>query len=307
MTLAVLAVFPKNLLLWPIITDDHDGRTDLNLIAHFLASDVMRSALLPSLLIAITTASISVMILAHRLSFLVVGVSHASLAGLGIAVVLALPLLPTVTVTALVVGWLLIPSTAGNLRLNNDAGTGLLFAGAMALGIVLLSTTNRYQIDLFGWLFGNILTISQNDVIWLYVAATVVLGSLMLAARAWWAIAFDATAIAASGVPVSAYRYMLHGVVALAVILCVKLSGIVLTTGLMVLPAACAWFWGRSLGALWAISLSVSILGTLGGLLISYAYNWPSGATVVLALCILFVLSATGAWLRQSGPHQRKA
>ena len=130
--------------------------------------------------------------------------------------------------------------------------------------------------------------------------AAVVIGGLLLAARAWWAIAFDATAVAASGASVSAYRFMLHGIVALAVILCVKLSGIVLTTGLMVLPAACAWFWGRSLGALWAISLGVSLTGTLVGLLASYAYNWPSGATVVLALCILFALSAGGAWLRQS-------
>jgi zinc transport system permease protein len=278
----------------------------MDLISHFLASEVMRSALLPSLLIAITTASISVMILAHRLSFLVVGVSHASLAGLGLAVVLALPLLPTVTLTALAVGWLLIPSTTGNLRLNNDAGTGVLFAGAMALGIVLLSTTNRYQVDLFGWLFGNILTISHSDVVWLYVAAAIVLGSLLLAARAWWAIAFDAAAAAASGISVSGYRFVLHGVVALAVILCVKLSGIVLTTGLMVLPAACAWFWGRSLGSLWAISLGISLCGTLVGLLVSYAYNWPSGATVVLALCILFVLSATGAWLKQSGMQRRQ-
>jgi len=278
----------------------------MELISHFLASEVMRSALLPSLLIAITTASISVMILAHRLSFLVVGVSHASLAGLGLAVVLSLPLLPTVTATALTVAWLLIPSTAGNLRLNNDAGTGLLFAGAMALGIVLLSTTNRYQVDLFGWLFGNILTISHRDVVWLYVAATAVLGGLLLAARAWWAIAFDATAVAASGISVSGYRFILHGVVALAVILCVKLAGIVLTTGLMVLPAACAWFWGRSLGALWAISLGVSVIGTLAGLLVSYAYNWPSGATVVLALCILFIFSATGAWLKQSGQRRQR-
>jgi len=266
----------------------------------------MRSALVPALLIAITTASISVMILAHRLSFLVVGVSHASLAGLGLAVVLSLPLLPTVTVTALAVGWLLIPSTTGNLRLNNDAGTGLLFAGAMALGIVLLSTTNRYQVDLFGWLFGNILTISHRDVVWLYVAAIAVLGGLLLSARVWWAIAFDATAVAASGISVSGYRFILHGVVALAVILCVKLAGIVLTTGLMVLPAACAWFWGRSLGTLWAISLGVSLSGTLVGLLVSYAFNWPSGATVVLALCILFVFSAMGAWIKQSGQHRRQ-
>jgi len=266
----------------------------------------MREALVPALLIAFVTASMSVMVMAHRLSFLTVGVSHASLAGLGLAVTLSLPLLPTATVFAVLIALLLalMPREKG---ISEDAGTGMLFAGSMALGVLLISTTSSAQVDLFGLLFGNILTISEIDLQWLYWMSGLIPVLFMLAARAWWSIAFDAVTADASGLPVSALRLLLYGLVGLTVILCVKLAGIVLTAGLMILPAACAWFWGRSLSGLWLLSVLFSLSGTLAGLFFSYTYEWPSGATVVLALCLLFTMSWGLNWLKLWGDCYRSA
>jgi ABC-type Mn2+/Zn2+ transport system permease subunit len=174
----------------------------------------------------------------------------------------------------------------------------MLFAGSMALGIILISSAGNAQVDLFGLLFGNILTISPADLLWLNILGSLILIVLFLAARAWWSIAFDAVTADVSGLPVSSLRLLLYGMVGLTVILCVKLAGIVLTAGLMVLPAACAWLWGRSLFGLWLLAVSFSLFGTLFGLLWSYARDWPSGASVVLALCGLFVISWGGAWLK---------
>ncbi|GMR00061.1 MAG: metal ABC transporter permease [Zetaproteobacteria bacterium] len=265
----------------------------------FFASEVMRAALFPSTLIAIVASGMSVMILAHRLAFLAVGVSHATLAGLGLAVVLALPLLPTAAATAVIVS-LMLASMPRHRGLNDDAGTGVLFAGAMALGIVLLSTASKYEVDLFGLLFGNILMASERDQYWLMWGSSIVMISLIWAARPWWSIAFDAKTAAASGLPVHLYRLLLYAMVGLSVVMCVKLAGIVLTTGLLVLPAACAWFWGRGLFGLWLISLLISLTGTWLGLFLSYILDWPSGATVVLTLCAFFGLSWAGSWLNQS-------
>jgi len=269
----------------------------IDLLQQFYSSPVMREALLPSLLIALVTASMSVMVMAHRLSFLTVGVSHASLAGLGIAVTLALPLLPTATVFAVLIALLLalMPKQKG---ISEDASTGMLFAGSMALGIVLISTAASQKVDLFGLLFGNILTISPLDLSWLYVLSGLILLVLMLAARAWWSVAFDAVTAEASGLPVFGLKLLLYGMVGLTVILCVKLAGIVLTAGLMILPAACAWMWGRSLFGLWLLSVVFSLLGTLFGLVLSYAYEWPSGATVVLTLCVFFLISWAVHWIK---------
>ena len=256
----------------------------------FLDSEVMRAALPPALTIAAVASSMSVMILAHRLAFLAVGVSHATLAGLGVAVLLSLPLLPTAAVTAVIVA-LLLAALPEHRGLDHDAGTGVLFAGAMALGIVLLSSASQYQVDMFGLLFGNILMVSSEDTAWLAGAGLVVLAALALAARPWWSMALDAVTAAASGLPVSLYRLLLFAVTGLTVVICVRLAGIVLTTGLLVLPAATAWFWGRGLFRLWLLSLLTAITGTLIGLYLSYRMDWPSGATVVLALCALFALS----------------
>ncbi|RLL55015.1 metal ABC transporter permease [Mariprofundus sp. EBB-1] len=269
----------------------------MELLTDFWASPVMREALTPALLIAVVTASMSVMVMAHRLSFLTVGVSHASLAGLGFAVTLALPLLPTATVFAVLIALLLalMPKKKG---ISEDASTGMLFAGSMALGIVLISNAASPQVDLFGLLFGNILTISAAELNWLYLLSGLILLSLLLAARAWWSIAFDAVTADASGLPVSSLKLLLYGMVGLTVILCVKLAGIVLTAGLMILPAACAWIWGRSLLGLWGLSVMFSLTGTMVGLIWSYAYEWPSGATVVLALCLFFVISWCSSWLK---------
>ncbi len=270
----------------------------MEMISQFIASPVMQQSIVPALLIACVASSMSVMVLAHRLSFLTVGVSHASLAGLGLAVTLSLPLLPTATLFALLIS-ILLASTPRQQGITEDAGTGMLFAGSMALGVVLISTASRYEVDLFGLLFGNILTISSGETEWLLFIAAVIIATLLLLARTWWSIAFDPVTAAASGLPVSSMRVILYGVTGLTVIMCVKLAGIVLTTGLMVLPAACAWFWGRSLAGLWILSVIFSICGTLAGLLVSYERDWPSGATIVLALCCIFILNWGGAWLKQ--------
>ena len=268
----------------------------------FLSSQVMLEALGPATLIAVVASSMSVMVLAHRLAFLTVGVSHATLAGLGIAVVLSLPLLPTAAVSAVIVA-LLLGVVSPKRGMNEDAATGVLFAGAMALGIVLLSGASRHEVDLFGLLFGNILMVSEEDRFWLLCGSFPVLAALLWAARPWWAMAFDAASMRAMGLPVQGYRLMLYAVVGLTVVMCVKLAGIVLTAGLLVLPAASAWLWGRGLLSIWVLSLTLSLIGTWLGLYVSYMFDLPSGATVVLLLCGVFLISRSAHWL----VHHRKA
>ena len=270
----------------------------IDFLSNFFSSPVMQAAFWPALLIAVLTSSMSMMVLAHRLSFLTVGVSHASLAGLGLAVTFSLPLLPTAAVTAIIIA-LLLAAMPNRQGINEDTGTGVLFAGSMALGVVLISNANSYEVDLFGLLFGNILTVSEQDSRWITWGSLFVLLSLMMWAKSWWSMAFDMVTAKASGIATARLRLILYGVMGLTVVMCVKLAGIVLTTGLLVLPAACAWFWGRSMFSLWALSLSFSLAGTFAGLMWSYQYDWPSGAAIILMLCVLFMLSWLVSWLKQ--------
>ncbi|RMH52624.1 MAG: metal ABC transporter permease [Zetaproteobacteria bacterium] len=250
----------------------------------------MMAALWPALLIALVASTVSVMVLAHRLSFLTVGVAHASLAGLGLAAVGGLPLLPVASVVAVAVA-LLLPLMPTDRGLHHDAASGMLFAGSMALGVLLLATADRQQVDLFSLLFGNILTVEGGDLLWMEWLAPIVLFLVWWMGRAWWSIAFDVETATANGLPVRRCRLLLYAVVGVTVILCVKLAGVVMTTGLLVLPAAIAWFWGRTLLGLWLVSLGAGCTAVVGGLLLSYARDWPAGASIIMLLCLLFCLS----------------
>jgi len=259
-------------------------------MTEILTSEVMRSALLPAMLIAILASGVSVMVVAHRLSFLTVGISHATLVGLAFAVMFSLPVMLCATISAIAVS-IMLAGMPGRQGLGRDTGTGILFATAMALGILMISLSGKYRVDLFGILFGNILTVPGPDLNWIFGATVLALFALLAAARNWWSIAFDAEAAEASGISVNLYRTLLYAIIGLTVVVCVKLAGIVLTAGLLVLPAACAWFWGRGLLSLLAISFAFSMLGTFTGMAASYHWDWPSGATVVLTLGTLFVIS----------------
>lgn len=269
-----------------------------DLLMALLDSPVMSAAIPPTLAIAIVTATISVMVLAHRLSFLTVGVSHSTLAGLGMAVLLGLPLLPAATLFAIAIALFLgmMPERRG---IHEDASTGILFAGSMALGIILLSLAGTRQVDLFGLLFGDILTIGPAERSWLWGLGLLILIIAFLSFRSWWSLAFDPISAAAGGMPASALRLLLYGTIGLTTILCVKLAGIVLTAGFMILPASCAWFWCRSLLRLWLISTATAILGAMLGLVLSYACDWPTGPAIVLVLSGTFILSWGLAWLKQ--------
>jgi len=261
-------------------------------------------ALLPALMIALVASTVSVMVLAHRLSFLTVGVAHASLAGLGLAAVTGLPLLPVASLVAVVVA-LLLPWMPTNRGISNDAASGMLFAGSMALGVLLLAGADRQAVDLFGLLFGSILMVSDGDLVWMRLLVPLTMVVVFLMSKVWWSIAFDATTAAANGLPVRRYRLLLYATTGVTVILCVKLAGVVLTTGLMVLPAAIAWFWGRTLISLWLISVAAGLSAVFFGLMIAYTLDWPAGAAIIVLLCIYFCISWSCQWWINHAPKPR--
>lgn len=261
-------------------------------------------ALLPALMIALVASTVSVMVVAHRLSFLTVGVAHASLAGLGLAVVTGLPLLPVASLVAVLVA-VMLPWMPTNRGISTDAASGMLFAGSMALGVLLLSGADRQAVDLFGLLFGSILMVADGDLAWMQWLVPLTMVVVFLMAKVWWSIAFDATTAAANGLPVRRYRLLLYATTGVTVILCVKLAGVVLTTGLMVLPAAIAWFWGRTLISLWLISVAAGLSAVFFGLMIAYMLDWPAGAAIIVLLCIFFCLSWGCQWWINRVPMSR--
>lgn len=261
-------------------------------MSDWLAYGFLQRALIAGVLAASLCGVLGFFVVLRRLSFIGVGVAHSALGGVAIGVVLGIePMLAAAVFAALVawsIGWL---GTAG--RLHEDAAIGVLFSAAMALGVVLLSVSLQYQSDLFGYLFGNILAVSTRDVCWLAAMASAVLFATALVFKELLFAAFDEEVARASGLPVGALHAFLLGAIALTVVVAMPVVGLVLVEALLVIPAAAAYQIARGYKQMltWAVALASS--GTVLGLLASYAWDTPAGATIVLLEAAFFGVALT--------------
>jgi zinc transport system permease protein len=252
-----------------------------------LSYGFMQRALLAGVLAGLLCGVLGFFVVLRRLSFIGVGISHSAFGGIAIGVVLGVePLVAAAVFATLVawgIGWL---SRAG--QLHEDTSIGILFSSAMALGVALISLSRRYQVDLFGYLFGNILSVSPGD-LWLLAAIVLfVLAGVGLSFKELLFVAFDEEVARASGLPVTALSFLLLTCLALAVVAAIRVVGIILVEALLVIPAAIGYQLAQGYRAMLCISVFSAVLSAIAGLFISYFFNVAAGATIVLVLTLVF-------------------
>ena len=159
---------------------------------------------------------------------------------------------------------------------------GVLWAVGMALGIVFINSTPGYAPNLMTYLFGNILTVRRSDVLLTLGLVAVVLVLLALYFKELVAVAFDEEFAAVQGVPVDAVRILLLVVTALAVVFLIQLVGIILVMALLTIPPMVSLMLVRSFGAVMLLSTVLGAVMTVGGLVLSYLVDVPSGPAIVL-------------------------
>ncbi len=252
---------------------------------------ILADALPALVLVALAASVASVVIHAHRLAFLTVGVAHASLAGAGLAALLGVSLLGGAFVVAIA---LALAFAALGRGTTPDATSGILFAVGMAAGVVMLHLAHT-QSAFFGLLFGDILAVAPGERLALQLGAIAMLGLFAAFGRLWWAMAADPVAAEGEGMPVGAGKALAYAYAAAAAMLCVKAAGIALGIGLLTLPAAIAWPWARGLCSAAAIASLSGTIGAVLGLFASWWWDWPTGPAIVLALFALFLLSRAAA------------
>ncbi len=258
---------------------------------------ILQDAFLAGAAAAVGCALLSVMSYAHRLAFLSVSASHASFAGAGLAAWLQWPLLPTAAASSVVLAVALAWWPAERVR--DEAATGALFAGGMALGAVFLAHAHT-QTGFVALLFGDLLALSPAERAWLFAGTAFVAAGFVLLGRAWWRLAVDPEAAEATGEPVRALRVLLHLWFGAGVVLAVKAVGIVLATAMLTLPAATAVRISRGL---WSLALGACLSALFGlalGLALAWGWNWPVGPAIALALVALWLASVLGAPKRTS-------
>ncbi|NPV52810.1 MAG: metal ABC transporter permease [Firmicutes bacterium] len=265
------------------------------------AYEFMQRALAAGVLAGVTCSIMAFFVIVKKLSFLGHGISHASLGGVAIGVVAGKNPVATGAAFASVVAWVIgFISKKGSL--HEDSAIGIISASGMALGVILISLSKTYTMDLTGYLFGNILAVTRQDLIALMIVSGAVLAFVGAFFKELLFMCFDEEGARASGIPVSMLYYSLLTAIAITIIAAIKVVGIVLVGAFLVTPAATGHILSRNFRGMIAISAGTSLASVLIGLVVSYAFDIPSGATIVLCSAAFFAFSLLVSHLALARP-----
>jgi len=271
------------------------------------AYDFMVRGLLASLLVGILCAVIGCYVVLRSMAFLGDALAHAILPGVAIAYLVGANLMVGALVAAVLVA-LLIGYLTRSGTVKEDTAIGILFAAALSLGVVLISSIRTYAVDLTHILFGNVLGVSSGD---LLLTAGISLGVLVVVAilyRPFLVVSFDPVLAATLRMPRELLRNLLLVLMSLTVVVSMQTVGIGLVAAMLVTPGATAYLLTRRLPAMMALSAAIGAVSSIAGLYISYYANVASGAAVVLTATFFFLLAfffapQRGMLSRMRGAH----
>ncbi|QIA27755.1 ABC transporter [Thermaerobacter sp. PB12/4term] len=249
----------------------------------------MVRALLAGVLVAVAGAVTGSFLLVRRWSLLGDAISHSVLPGVAIAYLLGWPYftgaLASALLTAAGIGFL-----ERNTRLKSDAATGLLFLGAFALGLAILSRA-RSSVDVFHILFGNVLGVARADLVLMAAVAAVAAGLVVLLFKELQLWAFDPVTAEVAGLPVRTLHYLMMVLVSATLVAALQAVGVVLALAMLVTPPATAYLLTRRFPALIGLAVVLGAVSAVTGLYLSFYLNVASGPAMVLVAMAGFALA----------------
>jgi manganese/iron transport system permease protein len=259
--------------------------------------EFMQRAFVTALLVGVLCSAMGTYVVLRKLAFIGDGIAHASFAGIVIAYLRGADYYIgagiVAVLTALGIGFV---HRRGRVAL--DTAIGVLFTGAFALGIFLMSRQRTYSIDLQSFLFGDILSVNHQDVLMIVALALFVALVTALLWRSLLYTSFDPVVAQASGMKAQFIEYVLLVLLALTIIISLQAVGIVLVAALLVTPAAAAYQLTARFSRMMGIAAFIGALSGVGGLYLSYFLRSSSGATIVLLATILFFIAIGSKRLR---------
>lgn len=261
------------------------------ILLEMISYPFMQRAFAAGAILAILLAALGIFVTVKKMAFFGDGIAHSSLAGIAIAVLTGLSPLPVALVWAVVIA-LLILWLERNTRLPSDTLIGIFFTASMALGVILMSFTKSYQPELVSFLFGSILAIRGIDFILIASLGALIMLWLIPSFRQLTFISLSEDQAKIAGVPVRLQTTVLYVALAAAIVLGVKILGIILVSALLILPPAASRLLTSTLKGHVVMSLVLAEIMVISGLAVSYFFDLPSGATVILVGAAMFVLAA---------------
>ena len=255
-------------------------------------------ALIGSLLASIACGLVGTYIVTRRLVFISGGLTHSSFGGIGLGLYAGIsPILAAAifsVFSAFGVEWL---SKRKDMR--EDSAIAVFWTLGMALGIMFTFLSPGFAPDLSAYLFGNILTITMGDIALLGGLAALLILFFVLYIHPIIYIAFDREFARSQGIPVQLFEYILMMFIALTIVACLRMVGIVLVISLLTIPQMTANLFSHRFQRIIWLSIGIGYLSCLGGLMISFYLNVPSGASIIFFSIIIYAICKIGKsfWL----------
>jgi zinc transport system permease protein len=265
----------------------------------------MQRAILAALVLGVLLAFLGIFVALRKMAFFSDGIAHAALAGAAIGLLTRFsPLISAMVfsmILACLIYWLEKKSS-----LSSDAVIGILFTSGMALGVVLISLRRGYQPELIGYLFGNILAIRRQDLLLIIILAVLILAFIFSHWRKLTLLALDREMAYMAGINPDLYQLLLYIMLACALVLGIRILGIILVSAILIIPVSTARLLSRSFKTLTWLTLLIAESTLMAGLVLSYFLNLPSGAVIVLTgstlFSLVFILSSLIRRQRSNAP-----
>lgn len=250
----------------------------------------MQRGMIAAILVGITCAVIGCYVVLKGMAFLGDALAHAILPGIAIAYLFGGNLILGAMVAAIIVALGIGIFSKGGM-IKEDTAIGILFAGALALGVALISSIRSYAVDLSHILFGNVLGVSSADLWTIVILAVIILVSMILLSRPMLIVTFDPIQAKTLRIPTELIRSILLIQLAVTIVLSLQTVGAALVTAMLVTPAATASLLTRKLSSMMIVSALIGAVSSFLGLYFSYYLDIATGAAIALVTTIFFILT----------------
>ena len=250
-------------------------------MSDLLSFGFMRNALLAGVLVSLASGVIGTLVVLKRMVFISGGVAHTAYGGVGLAFYLGVnPVLGALAFSLM--ASFLMGYVQQKTRQRQDTLIGVMWAIGMAIGIIFADLTPGYKADLMSYLFGSILAVTRSDLLLMLAVDILVIGLVVLFYKELQAAAFDETFARVRNLPVDFLYVLLIAMIGLAVVMLMRVVGLIMIIALLTVPAAIGALYLKNMKHIMWLATGLSLIFTIGGLLVSYNYNLSSGATIIL-------------------------
>lgn len=264
----------------------------MEMIMQMLSYPFIARAFIVGILVSLCAALLGVSLVLKQYSMIGDGLSHVSYGALSIALACGVAPL-TLSIPVVIIAAFFLLRMTENGMMKSDAAIAAMSASALAVGVTVTSLTTGMTTDVCSYMFGSILAMSKEDVLLSVVLSVVVLGLFVFCYHSIFAVTFDESFARATGVRVSFYNTMIAILTAVTIVLGMQMMGAMLISSLIIFPALTSMRIWKSFRAVVVSSGVISVVCFCIGMIVSYQFSTPAGASVVLVnLCAFLIFLA---------------